>query len=391
MMDSRTAHKFSSPHILRAVSRVVFPGVLALLLVAVFTLHGALAQEADATDDPHAARDGQVPGAPPGGALGTTSDADMWRMLRQGGVGDVSIPDLGAGTLIQSEGEDWRETRTQTLPTYGGLAIVAMLFLLSLFFAVRGRIRIEKGRSGITITRFSTLERSAHWLLASSFIVLALTGLNITYGRELLIPLLGHEAFAVIATGGKLIHNHVAFAFMVALVVVLVIWIRDNIPNRHDLVWLLKGGGMLTGEHPPSKKFNAGQKIVFWLVMLLGLSVSLSGWSLIFPFTTSFFSETNGIINSVLDTGLPTDLTAMQEQQWSQIWHGIISFAFVLLIIAHIYIGTLGMEGAFDAMGKGEVDLNWAREHHSLWVEEIERKESATAEPDTRPAGQPAE
>ena len=184
--------------------------------------------------------------------------------------------------------------------------------------------------------------------------------------------LIGAEAFATITAWGKYAHNYVGFAFMVALVLVLVIWIKNNIPNRHDLVWLAKGGGMFTkGSHPPAKKFNAGQKILFWLVILGGVSISMSGIALMFPFKFEMFAGTFAVLN-IFGLGLPTELTPIQEMQYAQLWHAIVALFLIAVIIAHIYIGTLGMEGAFDAMGTGEVDRNWAKEHHPLWVEEEE-------------------
>jgi formate dehydrogenase subunit gamma len=272
-----------------------------------------------------------------------------------------------------------------------------MILLLGLFFAIRGRLTISSGRAGITITRFTMLERAGHWLTASSFVILALTGLNILYGRSLLIPLIGKEAFAVITEAGKYIHNYVAFAFIAGLVFIFINWVTNNIPNRHDLVWLAKGGGILVpGVHPPARKFNAGQKIIFWLTILGGVSVSLSGWALLFPFSTSFMTQTFDLFNLVgLHPsewfGLPEPpYSPMMEQQMNQVWHGIMALFLTAVIVAHIYIGTVGMEGGFDAMGSGEVDLNWAREHHNLWVEELEANLDREAETG-KEAAQPAE
>mgnify|MGYP000344955045 CR=1 FL=1 len=161
----------------------------------------------------------------------------------------------------------------------------------------------------------------------------------------------------------------------IGLVLVLLLWIKDNFPSRHDVIWLLKGGGMFAkGVHPPSWKFNAGQKIVFWVTILGGLSLSLSGWTLLDPFTTTMFADTFALLN-VVGFSLPTDLSPMQEQQYAQLWHAAVSMVMIAIILAHIYIGSLGMEGAFDAMGSGQVDLNWAKEHHSLWVDEVQEKE----------------
>lgn len=321
----------------------------------------------------------QQDGLVPGNALGDSSDADLWRAIRQGDQGTVSIPDKQAGVLIQSEGENWRSVRNGPLSVYGVWAMLGIIALLALFFALRGRIRIEHGRSGRLIERFNGIERFGHWLTAGSFVVLALTGLNMLYGRYVLLPLLGPEIFSAITLAGKFAHNYLAFAFMVGLVLIFVLWIRDNIPDRTDANWLAKGGGMFSkGSHPPARRFNAGQKLLFWLVILGGLSVSLSGIALLFPFEFSMFSKTFAFFN-LFGFDLPANLTPMQEMQLSHVWHGVIGLLLIAVIIAHIYIGTIGMEGAFDAMGSGMVDENWAREHHSQWVDELEQKPSAAA------------
>jgi formate dehydrogenase subunit gamma len=317
----------------------------------------------------------QEQGRVPGDAIGGASDSDFWRALRQGDRGTVSIPNEQAGVLIQSEGDNWRAIRNGPLSTYGVWVLLGVIVLLALFFAIRGRIRIEAGPSGHRIQRFNGVERFAHWLTATTFVVLALTGLNMLYGRYFLLPLLGPEIFAALTLGGKYAHNYLAFGFMIGLVMLFVLWVWANLPNHHDVVWLLKGGGMLKrGVHVSAKKFNAGQKIIFWLVILGGVSVSLSGIMLLFPFELSMFGETFAWINWAFGTDYPTELTAMQEMQLAQVWHAIVGLVLTAIIIAHIYIGTIGMEGAFDAMGSGEVDENWAREHHNLWVRQLEKK-----------------
>jgi formate dehydrogenase subunit gamma len=188
--------------------------------------------------------------------------------------------------------------------------------------------------------------------------------------------LIGPDAFALITQWGKYAHNYLSFAFMLGLILIFVLWVKDNIPNRHDLVWLSKGGGLFkAGVHPPSEKFNAGQKLVFWIVILGGVSISLSGIALLFPFEFKMFAATNAFLN-IFGFDLPTNLTLMQEMQLSQLWHGIVAIVMIAVVLAHIYIGSLGMEGAFDAMGTGMVDENWAREHHDLWVAEIEGRTS---------------
>ena len=303
--------------------------------------------------------------------VGESAQSEFWRAIRMGEQGSVSIKDKKAGKLIQSEGDNWRSIRNGPLSVYGAQAIIGMVLLLAIFFMLRGRIKVDSGFAGWTILRFNSIERFGHWLLAGSFIVLGLTGLNLLYGRYLLRPIIGNDAFAAITGWGKFLHNYVAFAFMAGLVLVFVLWIKHNLPSRTDITWVLKGGGILGNSHPPAKKFNFGQKIIFWLVILCGLSISLSGIALLFPFQTSMFADTFVILNAV-GFDLPANLSALQEMQLAQIWHAAVSAALIAVIIAHIYIGTMGMEGAYDAMGSGRVDLNWAKEHHSLWVDELD-------------------
>jgi len=319
-----------------------------------------------------------VGGAVPGSSLGVTSDTDFWREIRRGASGTTRQEqhELG-GILIQSEGENWRAVRNGPVSTYGVWIMIGIIGLLALFFALRGRIKIEHGHAGTTIERFATIERVGHWLTAGSFIILAITGLNILYGRYVLPPVIGKEAFATMSAAFKFAHNWVAFAFMAGLVMIFFMWVAHNIPNKTDLAWFAKGGGLFSkGVHPPAKKFNGGQKIIFWATILGGASLSLSGWALLDPFTTTMFADTFALIN-IFGANLPTDLTLMEEQQLAQVWHTIVSMVMIAIILAHIYIGSIGMEGAFDAMGSGQVDLNWAKEHHSLWVDEVVGEKSA--------------
>ena len=250
--------------------------------------------------------------------------------------------------------------------------------------------------------RFNLFERAAHWTLAGSFILLGVTGLLTLLGRPLLIPVIGHEAFAVLATGCKWVHNNVAWAFMASLVVVFVLWVAQNLPRRGDLAWIKAGGGFFGDAHVPARKFNAGQKAIFWSVIILGASISASGLSLLFPFELPMFSKTLALLDG---TGIPgllgfdlrTTLAPQEEMQYAQAWHAIVSFVLMAIAIAHMYIGTIGMEGAYDAMGRGRVDEAWAREHHETWYEEIRRDHPEAIEPEVGhrgaqgPAGTPAE
>ena len=310
------------------------------------------------------------------GTLGGRADSDIYRAIRYNKI-DPSTQARGpaADVLIQDGGIPWYKLREGPVITYGGSAILAIIALLAVFYFVRGRIKITGGPAGTTVERFKAIERFGHWLLAGSFVALAITGLITLMGRSFLMPVMGPEAFATLAAGSKWLHNNIAWAFMLGLVMTFFMWVAHNIPNKLDWQWLKVGGGIFTNAHPSARKFNAGQKIVFWTVMLLGFSVSLSGLSLLFPFEIPMFAKTFGVVNTVLGTDLPTVLTPHEEMQYANIWHSIVAFVMMLAIIAHIYIGSVGMEGAFDAMGNGQVDLEWARQHHDLWVAEVEAKQ----------------
>ena len=317
------------------------------------------------------------------GTRGGASDPDLWRGLRFDSA-DITTQARGpaSNVLIQDRGMWWLQFREGPLLTYGPGLLLVTIGLLVLFYLIRGRIRIDGEKTGRTITRFKAFERFSHWLLAGSFILLGVTGIITLIGRKYLIPAFGHEAFSTIAVASKWIHNNVSWAFMLALVFVFVLWVVHNLPHRTDINWILKGGGIFGGGHPPARKFNAGQKLIFWSVIVLGGSISASGLSLLFPFELPMFAATFEKLNSfgiseLLGLGtLPTDLAPHEEMQYAQLWHAIVSFVLMAIIIAHIYIGSVGMEGAYAAMGDGEVEEQWAREHHSLWVEEVKAKEA---------------
>jgi formate dehydrogenase subunit gamma len=281
----------------------------------------------------------------------TASSVKEDQLLQQLGRidGRCTLPDQKACLIEQPAGRSWREFHEKTLPTIGAIAILGMLLLLVAFYLIRGMVKIENGRSGRTIVRFKAFERFVHWFTATCFIILAITGLNITFGKQLLLPLIGPEAFATWSQWGKYAHNYLSFPFTIGVVLIFLIWIADNIPNRVDVEWIKRGGGLVGHDHPPAYKFNAGQKMIYWIVVIGGTAVAISGYYLMFPFY-------GGV--------------GVAGMQLAQIVHGIVAALFVAAMLAHIYIGTIGMEGAFEAMGTGEVDLNWAKEHHKLWVEE---------------------
>ena len=262
--------------------------------------------------------------------------------------GRCTIPDQKACTIEQPAGRDWREFHQVTLRWIGAISILGILALLVIFYLIRGMVKIEHGRSGRTVVRFNAFERFVHWVTATCFVILAITGLNITFGKPLLLPLLGPEAFSAWSQWGKYAHNYLSFPFTIGVVLIFLIWLVGNIPNRTDVEWIKRGGGIVGKDHPPAYRFNAGQKMIYWIVVLGGGASAITGYLLMFPFYA-------------------TDIAGMQL---AQIVHGIVALLFVAAMLAHIYIGTIGMEGAFEAMGTGTVDENWAREHHRLWLEE---------------------
>ena len=198
--------------------------------------------------------------------------------------------------------------------------------------------------------------------------MLGISGLNITFGKLLLLPLIGPDAFSAFSQAAKYAHNFTSFPFMVGIILIPILWLKDNIPDKVDIEWLRQGGGFIASKHAPARRFNAGEKMVFWGVLGAGAAVSLSGLLLLFPFYV-------------------TNIAGMQI---AQVVHSIVAVLFVALILGHIYIGTLGMEGAFEAMGTGEVDFNWAKEHHDLWLEEQMAKGRSGVHPEL-PAATPAE
>src|SRR6476659_5337233 len=282
--------------------------------------------------------------------------------------GRVSIPDQRSGVLEQPAGRDWREFRNVTLRWIGGIAILGILAVIVIFYLTRGMIRLESGRSGRSIVRFTAFERFVHWMTATCFIILAVSGLNITFGRPLLLPLIGLEAFSEWSQWAKYAHIYLSFPFTIGVVLIFLIWIAGNIPNKVDVNWLKRGGGMVGHDHPPAYRFNAGQKAIYWIVVIGGTAVAVTGYQLMFPFY----------------------LSGIEGMQLAQIVHSIVAVLFVAAMLAHIYIGTIGMEGAFEAMGVGTVDVNWAREHHSLWLEEQDAR-TGTNDTQPQPAATPAE
>ena len=310
----------------------------------------------------------------PDGSVNPTASAvkeqQLLNALSPGGSvsGRVSIPDQKSGNLIHPAGRDWRYFHEVTLRWIGGIAVLGMLIVLVAFYLIRGQVKLESGFSGRRIVRFNGFERFVHWMTATCFIILAISGLNITFGKPLLMPLIGEPAFAGWSQWAKYAHNYLSFPFTIGVFVIFLMWIAGNIPNKVDVQWLKRGGGIVGHDHPPAYRFNGGQKMIYWIVVIGGTAVAITGYLLMFPFY----------------------VTGIEGQQLAQVVHGVVGALFVAAMLGHIYIGTIGMEGAFEAMGEGTVDVNWAKEHHALWLEQ-EMARTGPNESQRQPMATPAE
>lgn len=262
----------------------------------------------------------------------------------------ASVPGRETNVLIEDAGREWRLLRNGPLTFYGGIVILVVPVILLLFFVAKGQIKLHDTLTGRLIERFNSAERVAHWTMAISFVALALTGVSLLFGKYVLMPWLGASGFSGIASVAKVIHNFVGPLFMFSVVVAIVLFLRDNIWRAYDMAWLRKFGGMLSGEHVPSGRFNAGEKGWFWIgVVFFGSIISISGAILLFPnWNTS--REIMGEANIV---------------------HASIACLFIAMSFAHIYLGTIGMEGAYQAMREGYVDETWAKEHHEFWYDDV--------------------
>jgi formate dehydrogenase subunit gamma len=304
------------------------------------------------------------PDGAPNPTASVTSERNLLEQFPRA-EGRIDIPDTKAAVLIQPAGRTWDYFHEVLLHWGGAIVILGTIALLGLAYLILGRLRITAGRSGQKVLRFRAFERFSHWLTAVSFVMLGLTGLNITFGKIVLLPVIGPEAFSDLSQLAKYVHNFTSFSFVAGLLLIIAIFFKDNIPERVDLEWLKQGGGFIKNKHAPASRFNPGEKAVYWLSLAAGVAVSVSGFVLLFP----FFG------------------TNIADMQIAQIIHAVVAMLFIALILGHIYIGTLGMEGAFEAMGTGDVDLNWAKEHHDLWL----ARKLASEDRQVRPTATPAE
>lgn len=295
------------------------------------------------------------------------NNAPMWRDVGKGVAGYSSLPVREApeaGVLIQpfveypgsrltNAGEAWRQVRNNWIIPYGGSLLFIVALAIAIFYWRKGTIRLHGTPTGREIERFTPFERSAHWSNAIAFVVLAVSGLVMAFGKFILQPIIGDTLFGWLTYALKNAHNFAGPLFAVSLVVVFFTFVKDNMPAKGDLVWLLKGGGILSGKEVPSHRFNAGEKVVFWGgVFLLGAVVVASGF--------------------VLDKIVPGLIYERSTMQVANMVHGVATVLMMAMFMGHIYIGTVGMEGAYSAMRTGYVDETWAKEHHELWHADIQ-------------------
>ena len=282
-------------------------------------------------------------------ALQPGNNAPIWREVRSSATQSTKAHGIEAGVLMQSRGETWRELRPP-ISLAGALMIAGSLCALALFYRWRGTIRVSAEPTGRLIERFSFADRVAHWSMGISFVALAVTGLTLNLGKYLILPVVGYTLFSWFAIACKSVHNFVGPVFMASAAYFIVLFVRDNLPRRCDIDWLLKGGGMFTGAHVPSGRFNAGEKTLFWgLVCAFSAVLCVSGLVLDFP-----------------NAGQGRSL--MQD---ANIVHMSVAFMAIAAALFHIYLGTLGVAGAYAAMRDGAVDESWAREHHEIWYDEV--------------------
>ena len=318
-----------------------------------------------------------------GGAEDTNPRANYWRAVREGqpgsgaGGGSYSsvtgrpMPDSDAlwlnreaDSLIGGGGQNWRQIRNRVIAVYGGWILFGLIVVMLHFYAIRGKIKLEDGRSGERILRWTAWERFVHWTTAASFLVLAVTGLSLLFGRSILIPIMGPEGFAVWAAMAMYLHELVGpWIFTPAVAILLSMWLVHNLPEKGDLQWWLKGGGIVGKSHPSSGRVNSGEKLWFWFIATVGVACIVTGVILAFPIE---WGQTRSTM------------------QLSNVIHGVAALLWIGFWMGHAYIGTVGTEGALEGMATGYVDANWAKQHHDRWYEEV----ADTAEPAAeKPAG----
>ncbi len=303
------------------------------------------------------------------------NNAPIWREVNSDQRNYSSLPDPEAGVLIQRTGQKWRMFRNGVITVYGGWLLVIVAVAIGAFFVWKGTIPLRSERTGRMVERFTPVERIIHWTMAAAFVALAISGIIMMFGKYFLLPVLGHTLFGWLTYILKNIHNIVGPLFTLSIIAGFVMFVKDNLPSAADWRWIRSFGGLASGRHVPSHRFNAGEKLWFWGgLVVFGIIVSVSGW--------------------VLDMIVPGMTYFRGTMQVANIVHAISAVIMMAMAFGHIYMGTIGMEGAYRAMKDGWVDEAWAKEHHELWYDDIKAgkipaQRSKTGSPET--AGRPAE
>lgn len=291
------------------------------------------------------------------------NNSPMWRDVKNGVTGYTSLPYLEAGNLIQGQvqypgskfttaGEAWRQVRNGWILPYGGALLLIIVVALGIFYFAKGPMGHADGTGRGRIERFTPFERAAHWVNAIAFCILAISGIVMAFGKFFLLPIIGQTLFGYLTYILKNLHNFVGPLFVVSLIVIVLTFLKDNLPQRGDVRWMLRLGGMLGKTEVPSHRFNAGEKGMFWVgTLLLGAIVVGSGL--------------------VLDKLIPNLVYDRGQMQVAHMVHAIAAALMMAMLMVHIYMGTVGMRGAYRAMREGYVDDAWAQEHHAYWYEDI--------------------
>ena len=303
---------------------------------------------AHAADAPAAAPQVQAQ-AQKGGAAGAHNAEGYWRNVRSGAEGVTTVRGTETGVLVSPDGNTWRQIRNGPVTFYGSLLVIGVIVAIALFHSRKGMLRLQEKPTGRMMARFNNWERSVHWIVAVSFICLALSGGNMLLGKYVLLPVIGHTLFSWLAGMGKFVHNILGLVFSVGVLLMLATFYKDNFWHSSDAEWIRKAGGLVSRDHVPSRRFNFGEKTWFWFgVGLFGLGMTASGLSLLFP--------------NLFDT--------RHALQTAEVIHSIAGTLIFCMSLGHIYLGTIGVEGAYESMRTGSVDETWAKEHHQLWYDE---------------------
>lgn len=294
------------------------------------------------------------------------NNAPMWRGVQGGVAGYSSLPASEApeagvliqgpvqypGTRLVTAGQAWREFRNNWAIPYGGALVLIVLLALGIFYFAKGPMGESTNQGRRRIERFTPFERAAHWSNATAFVILGVSGIVMAFGKFFLLPVIGQTLFGYLTYLLKNLHNFAGPLFAVSLAIVFLTFLRDNLPERGDLKWLVRLGGMLGKKEVPSHRFNAGEKLVFWGgVLVLGAIVVASGL--------------------VMDKLVPNLVYERHTMQLAQMVHGVAAVLMLAMFFGHIYMGTIGMRGAYTAMRTGYVDDAWAAEHHEYWYEDV--------------------